>query len=107
MLTEYKVVRWREFERPDPKLLRRILIEEGFGVFEWSDAPGTTYNTHMHSTDQSHWIISGVLELQVDGIGTVTLNPGDRDIMPANTYHSARVVGDASVVYLIGEKVRS
>jgi hypothetical protein len=44
------------------------------------------------------------LELQVEGVGAVTLNPGDRDFMPAGTYHSARVIGNQPVVYLIGEK---
>jgi quercetin dioxygenase-like cupin family protein len=104
MVSEYKVVRWSKFEAPDPQQLRRILTDEGYGVFQWSDEPGTTYGLHRHSTHQSHWIISGVLELKVDGVGTVTLNPGDRDIMPANTKHSARVVSDEPVVYLIGEK---
>ena len=81
------------------------MTAEGYGVFGWSDQPGTTYGVHKHATHQSHWIISGALELEVQGVGTVTLNPGDRDFMPAGTYHSARVLGDEPVVYLIGEKV--
>ena len=104
MTEKYEVIRWSLFEAPDPQQLRRILTREGYGVFQWSDEPGATYESHRHSTHQSHWIISGVLELIVDGIGVVTLNPGDRDLMPANTTHSARVIGDDPVVYLIGEK---
>ena len=30
---------------------------------------------------------------------------GDRDFMPAGTYHSARVAGDEPVMYLVGEKM--
>jgi len=53
---------------------------------------------------QSHWIISGELELQV-GQETYRLRAGDRDFLPANTIHSAFVPGDEAVVYLIGAKV--
>jgi len=104
MRAEYKVVRWRKFEPPDPQSLRRTLTDEGYGVYQWSDRPGTAYGVHQHSSHQCHWIISGTLELQVEGVGAVTLNPGDRDFMPAGTYHSARVIGKEPVVYLIGEK---
>lgn len=31
------------------------------------------------------------------------LEAGDRDFMPAETYHSARVIGDEAVLYLVGE----
>lgn len=77
---------------------------EGYSVYQWSDRAGAIYSEHSHSNDQSHWVISGSLELTVKYIGTFILNAGDRDFMPANTYHSARVIGDESVVYLIGEK---
>jgi mannose-6-phosphate isomerase-like protein (cupin superfamily) len=77
---------------------------DGFSVYEWSDSPGATYSTHMHDNDQSHWIVSGTLELDVAGYGIVQLSPGDRDFMPAGTDHAARVIGDEPVVYLIGSK---
>jgi len=57
----------------------------------------------MHADDQSHWVVSGRLELMVEGYGTFVLEAGDRDFMPAGTYHSARVLGDEPVLYLIGE----
>jgi quercetin dioxygenase-like cupin family protein len=49
-------------------------------------------------------VISGTLELTVEKFGTFILEKGDRDLMPAGTYHSARVIGDEPVIYLIGEK---
>lgn len=100
----YRVFRSDGTPPPNADELQRTMIAEGYRVYEWSDAPGATYGRHDHSTDQSHWIISGTLELEVEGFGTVTLRAGDRDFMPANTVHSARVVGDQPVVYLIGEK---
>src|SRR5687767_13786425 len=101
---EYNVVRWDNPLPPSANSLRKTMINDGYTVFSWSDPPETKYGRHAHDTEQSHWIVSVVLELEVQGIGRVTLYPGDRDFMPANTYHSAKVIGDEPVVYLIGEK---
>jgi len=73
-------------------------------VYQWRDAPGATYSAHAHSDDQSHWVISGTLELNVSGYGVVQLSPGDRDFMPGGTEHAAKVIGDEPVIYLIGSK---
>ena len=98
-----EIEKWGEANQPDAVELKRRLQSEGYSVFQWSDAPGTRYGPHAHAEDQSHWIISGALELRV-GHETYTLGPGDRDFLPANTMHSASVPGDAPVVYLIGAK---
>jgi quercetin dioxygenase-like cupin family protein len=100
----YRVERWEKDYAPNAAMLRQIMISEGYKVYQWSDHPSTVYPVHKHDNEQSHWIISGSLELTVENVGTFVLNPGDRDFMPAGTYHSARVIGDEPVVYLIGEK---
>jgi quercetin dioxygenase-like cupin family protein len=100
----YRVERWNEQYPPNPADLRLALGREGYSVFQWTDRPGAVYGPHDHDDDQSHWIISGRLELIVEGVGTVVLETGDRDLMPAGTEHSARVLGDVPVVYLIGSK---
>lgn len=99
----FRVERWKEDSVPDARELRKRLEAEGYGVFQWSDSPGTTYSAHNHAEDQSHWILSGSLELTVDGESYV-LNAGDRDFLPAYTNHAARVVSRDAVVYLIGAK---
>jgi len=98
-----QIDRWSDQTRPDQANLRARLQQEGYSVFEWTDAPGTKYGPHSHPEDQSHWIISGVLELRV-GHETYSLRAGDRDYLPANTTHSAFVPGDEPVTYLIGAK---
>ena len=98
-----QVDKWDEDGAPDASRLRQPLQGEGYSVFHWSDAPGAKYGPHAHAEDQSHWIISGELELQV-GHETYSLRAGDRDYLPANTIHSAFVPGDQPVVYLIGAK---
>jgi quercetin dioxygenase-like cupin family protein len=98
-----QVERWVADTAPDPLKLRQQLQLEGYSVFQWTDAPGTRYGPHAHPEDQSHWILSGELELRV-GHETYRLRSGDRDYLPANTIHSASVPEDGSVTYLIGAK---
>ncbi len=98
-----QIDRWSEKISPDTDRLRDFLRSEGYSVFQWSDDPGTKYGPHAHPEDQSHWILSGQLELRV-GHETYTLRAGDRDFLPANTIHSAFVPGDEPVVYLIGAR---
>jgi quercetin dioxygenase-like cupin family protein len=98
-----QVERWSEQTALDAQALRKRLEDEGYSVFQWSDAPGTKYGPHSHAEDQSHWIVNGELELRV-GYEVYTLRPGDRDFLPANTMHSAFVPGDKPVTYLIGAK---
>jgi quercetin dioxygenase-like cupin family protein len=105
-MKEFRIVRWKELYRPNAAMLRLALEREGYRVFQWGDLPEMVYPEHKHPEDQSHWIISGALELTVQGYGTYVLKAGDRDFLPAGTYHSARVVSEEAVVYLIGEKIK-
>jgi len=100
----YRVEKWQQVFAPNPAMLRHSMTADGYQVFQWCDEPGTEYGNHMHSEDQSHWIISGSLELTVERSGVYLLEAGDRDFMPAGTYHSARVVSNEPVMYLVGAK---
>jgi quercetin dioxygenase-like cupin family protein len=101
----YRIERWSQLHAPNAAMMRHILVAEGFRVFQWSDLPEAVYATHKHHEDQSHWIVSGALELTIERVGTFVLAAGDRDFMPADTYHSARVVSEEPVLYLVGEKI--
>lgn len=100
----YRVEKWQELYAPNIAMLRHTMTAQGYDVFQWSDRPGAEYGSHKHDEDQSHWIISGTLELTVQGVGVFVLESGDRDFMPAGTYHTARVLGEDPVMYLIGAK---
>ena len=105
-MNKFRVEKWNEVYAPNAASLRAQLEREGYRVFQWGDLPEMVYPVHKHAEDQSHWIISGALELTVHGVGTYILETGDRDFLPAETYHSARVIGEEAVVYLIGEKLK-
>ncbi len=98
-----EIQRWCETDSPDAGRLKDLLHAQGYSVFRGSDAPGTKYGPHAHPEDQSHWILSGELEVRV-GHETYTLRAGDWDFLPANTVHSAFVPGDEPVIYFIGVK---
>jgi len=99
----FSVQRWTRSDLPSAIELRKVLESEGYNVFEWTDSPRTRYESHKHDDDQSHWIISGALQLTVDD-KTYTLEAGDRDFLPAHTTHSAFVPGNTPVHYLIAAK---
>jgi mannose-6-phosphate isomerase-like protein (cupin superfamily) len=103
MAFDYRVERWKQPYPPNPAMLRLELVGEGYDVFQWADRPNTGYGSHKHPQAQSHWVISGNLEIVVERVGRFVLGPGDRDFMPADTYHTARVLGIEPVVYLVGE----
>ncbi|REJ79457.1 MAG: cupin domain-containing protein [Acidobacteria bacterium] len=107
MISAYRIEKWEAKQSPDAAVLKKILEKDGFMTFQWSDQPGAVYPPHSHGEDQSHCIVSGKLELDVEGYGRFVLEAGDRDFMPAGTVHAARVLGDEPVVYLIGRKAQN
>jgi quercetin dioxygenase-like cupin family protein len=100
-----KVERWRGEAPPRAEVLRSALEAEGYSVYAWTDPRGAAYPPHAHDDDQSHWVVRGAIALTVGG-EEYELHPGDRDWLPAGTVHSARVIGDSAVTYLIGSKPR-
>jgi mannose-6-phosphate isomerase-like protein (cupin superfamily) len=104
MPIDYRIERWSAPHAPNSAMLRYTLVGEGYEVFQWCDRVGMFFGPHKHDEDQSHWIVSGQLEISMKDVGTFQLGPGDRDFMPAETWHSARVIGDEPVLYLIGIK---
>ncbi len=99
----FEFERWSESGNPDATVLRNPLQVEGYMVTECIDSPGTIYPLHSHNEDQSHWVISGELQLTIER-ETYTLSAGDRDFLPANTTNVAFVPGKEPVRYLIGVK---
>ncbi len=102
---EFQIVRWQNPYTPNPAMLRLLMEREGFSVIQYGGRPEAIFARCKHTEDQTHWIISGALEMTVDNIGTYVLEAGDRDFLPAETYHTARVVSKEAIIYLVGKKV--
>lgn len=102
-----KVERWRNVYPPNPAMLRLLLVREDYESYQWGERLGAFYNWHFHEEDQIHWVISGELEITFRNFGqiyTYILKAGDRDFIPARMYHTARIVGETDLLYLIGIK---
>lgn len=82
--------------------MREELERKGYRCFDWSDSPGTVYPPHTHPHDEVLHIQSGRMEMEVAG-ETRVLQAGDWLELPKDTVHSARVLGDKPVRYLIGQ----
>jgi mannose-6-phosphate isomerase-like protein (cupin superfamily) len=100
------IQRWMQPNKPNPAMLRMLLSNQGYMVSQWCDAPEKCYGSRMHLQDQTHWIVSGSLEVTLSKGGeSYILEIGDRDFIPANTYYSLRVIGEEPADYMVGEKL--
>lgn len=105
-MAEIQVIRWSELRDPTPALLLLYMGSlGGYQIKHWVGRPGMVYPWRRILMDQSHWVISGELEIAYQNGFSYTLKAGDRDIIPAETWYMRRVIGEAPADYLLGEKV--
>ena len=92
--------RWSE-QHTDADALKQQLKSEGFDAYEWTGRPGGAYLDYIHTQDEVVCVLAGTADVKVaDEQGTV--ERGDRMDVPANTYHSITVTGEAPLVVLTG-----
>lgn len=106
-MAEFQVRRWTGFNVPSPAVLVYHLGAEGYLVKHWVGQPGIAYAWRKCRTDRSHWVVSGDLEIIHEKGESYILKAGDRDFIPVNSWYMARVVGEAPVSYLVGEKIEA
>jgi quercetin dioxygenase-like cupin family protein len=97
------VVRWVKSKKPTLEELKKNLVEKGIESELYSDLPGTKYGRHKHPFDDFVLIVQGKMKIVTD-TGEWTLKPGDRLDIPANTIHSAEMMGKEEVKYLSAAK---
>ena len=107
MAEKYRVEKWKQACPPNPAMLRLILEGEGYRVEQWAARREMIFQHRKFTEDRSYWVVSGSLEMSVERIGTFVLGAGDRNFLPPENYHSARVVSEEPVVYLVGEKIQT
>jgi quercetin dioxygenase-like cupin family protein len=99
-----QIEKWRQVYAPNPAMLRHTLVAEGYDVFQWCEEQGKILVRHKCHRHKSFWVVTGEIEIDIEGFGICLLGAGDRNIIPAETYHSARFVSEEPVLYLVGEK---
>ena len=103
-MTNYSIMRWREFSPPNRATLRLRLENEGFKLSHWIDSPHTGCGWRKLDKERVHWVISGSLKVFIKDVGSFVLNSGDRDFIPVGVYFRWEVVGEEPVMYLVGER---
>ena len=92
-----RVTQWAGSVSPTQSSLWRLMTDEGLNPYSWSNGPHDVYSAHSHSYDKVIYVVQGSITFGLPELGQkLTLNPGDRLDLPANTVHDA-VVGSQGV----------
>ena len=98
-----EIVRWNKSKKPTLAELQRMLDAQGLQYELYSDRPGTKYGRHRHPFDDFIVIVTGKMKLII-GAQEWLMKPGDRLDLPANTFHSAEMIGKDEEQYLAAAK---
>ena len=100
-MTEVVVRRWdSSVDGPvTEESLRKKLEDRGYSVSCYTYSAGTHFSDHKHGQPKIDAVLSGTFRMGMYG-EFVDLGPGDWIEVPAESTHSAEVIGDESVVSL-------
>ena len=85
----------------DEEILNSLKHEGYNEVYVWVDKPGFVYEKHSHEYETKLVILSGNIEVEIDG-KKVNLTSGNDFVIPAWKEHSA-LVGPDGCKYAVGE----
>ena len=77
--------------------LVNLLERQGYRCTRYTYPQGTYFAEHSHTVDKIDAVLKGRFKINMCG-ESIVLAPGDYIYIPANTPHSAEVIGDESVV---------
>ncbi len=91
-------INWSEIEPENvyPGITRQVVHGERQTMVRYVYAPGSVFPEHRHPQEQITTILSGEIEFTIAGASRV-FRPGDTGVIPGDTPHGARVVGDQTV----------
>ena len=73
----------------------RIAFNDRFGGVVIQQQPGEGNRKHYHPDADENWVImDGEWEWWIDGIGTKVVKTGDIIVVPKNTWHQIKCIGD-------------
>ncbi len=83
--------------------VKQELRSQGYNIYVYSYPAGMCICTHQHGYSKLHVLLNGSMILIVNGTEHL-LHPGDRILVPANTPHSAEILGEFSAVCIDATK---
>jgi len=81
----------RQSSAPDTIAIEKRIRAEARDVYGWSNGPGDRYAQHTHTYNKLLYCTSGSIDFILGDGRTLTLQPGDRMLLPAGTRHAALV----------------
>lgn len=79
-----------------PGITRQVVQGERQTLVRYVYQPGSVFPQHQHPQEQITAVLSGVVEFNVDGQRLV-MSAGDVEVIPGDTPHGAKVLGDVAV----------
>ena len=87
----------------DREKVKRDWATRGFSYDLWMDPPGRVWADFVHNTDELVMLLEGEEEFEMGG-KKYQLKAGEKILIPAGTYHTARNVGKITSRWLYGYK---
>jgi quercetin dioxygenase-like cupin family protein len=78
------------------EMSRRMVVGKNQMLTIWRMKTGAHSSAHKHPEEQIFWILSGVIEFEIDGIRKIC-GPNDVGVIPGNTLHEAWVIEEVEV----------
>ncbi len=98
MAERASTMNWSEIPSEDvyAGITRQVVQGQRQTLVRYVYQPGSVFPMHQHPQEQITAVLSGEIEFNVDG-AIATLGAGDVAIIPGDTPHGARVIGDVVV----------
>lgn len=84
--------------------LVNLLEQQGYRCTRYTYSAGTHFPEHSHDVDKVDAVLKGHFKISLHG-ESIILMAGDYIYIPANTAHSAEVIGNESVVSIDAVKI--
>jgi mannose-6-phosphate isomerase-like protein (cupin superfamily) len=97
------VYRWQAPIKPTNEQARMIFLAEDLVPHEETLVNNATYADHRHPFDEVRMVLEGEVALNISG-NQLLLRPGDKIMIPSNTRHSYRVIGNADCLCLVANR---
>jgi quercetin dioxygenase-like cupin family protein len=97
------VIRWQAPLKPTKEQALMIFRAEDLQPHEETLTHQEIYPEHRHPFDEVRMILSGELSVNVNG-NQLLLRSGDKIIIPSNTKHSQKVLGQDPCLCIVANK---
>jgi quercetin dioxygenase-like cupin family protein len=75
---------------------RRMIVGKNQMLTIWKMKKGAHSAAHKHPEEQIFWVLSGIIEFEIDGKRR-RCGPGDVGVIPGNTLHEAWMIEDVEM----------